>query len=65
MMILFAAVSYYQAFNMAHKSLVKLPVPYALCYLLGNRDAIADNIITLQAFPINFPHLNMNPHAEG
>jgi hypothetical protein len=64
-MILSPAVSYYQAFNMAHKSLVKLPVPYALCYLLGNRDAIADSTIPLQASSINFSHLDINPHAGG
>ncbi|XWK87777.1 MAG: hypothetical protein U7127_26905 [Phormidium sp.] len=64
-MILSPAVSYYQAFNMAHKSLVKLPVPYALCFLLDNRDAVGDSTISLQASSINFPHLDINPHAEG
>lgn len=64
-MILSPAALYFQEFNMAHRSWVKLPVSYALCYLLDHRDAIADSTIPLQVSSINFLQLDMNNHAMG
>ncbi|MCL1470306.1 hypothetical protein LAY57_06395 [Argonema antarcticum A004/B2] len=50
---------------MARMSWVKLPVSYALCYLLDHRDAIADSTIPLQVSSINFPQLDISNHAMG